>query len=115
MKLVFVSGRYSAPDQAGILANAKVCSDLAVEVAAAGAMPIVPNLFTDPKFMQVQDYAFWIEATRAALIRCDAIIFIHNFRDSSGARGEEAFAREKGIHRFYNIAALTAWLNFSKG
>jgi hypothetical protein len=50
-----------------------VCIDLAVEVARCGAMPVVPNALTDPRFMQAQGYDFWLKATGDLLRRCDAV------------------------------------------
>ncbi len=107
VKVIFVAGPYSGDTAANI---ARI-TDLAVEVARLGCFPVCPNMLgVDPRFTEVQPYEFWIEATRAALARCDAIIFTPDYLGSSGARGEEIFARQRGLRCLYGPDELEAWL-----
>jgi hypothetical protein len=111
MKVVFVSGPYTTPSPGE---NAKVIIELAIDVARAGAMPVAPNLMTDSRFMQVQNYAWWVCATSTLLWRCDAIIFTHDYARSHGALSEEAIALNRGIPCFYDVPELEEWLKVNK-
>ena len=108
---IFVAGPYTG----NVPSNSSSSLELCVQVAKAGGMPICANVFTDPRFMEVQDYNFWIRATKETLKRCDAVIFTHDFERSSGAKGEEVEAKRLGIPRFYNAEDLEDWIQTQRG
>jgi hypothetical protein len=68
----------------------------------AGASPITPPF--DP------GYAFWIETSIEPLSRCDAMFLVPSWQQSSGARRELQFARERGIPVFEDLETLTNWI-----
>jgi hypothetical protein len=112
MKVVFVSGPFSADTKAGCEANIVRSEQLGFEVGAAGAAPIVPNSI-GRTWDGVPSYEFWIEATKEILRRCDALITVPGWEKSSGARGEVALAKELGIPVFHSIENLKAWLKYA--
>lgn len=95
-------------------ANIARAAQLALAVAKLGAYPVCPHLNTSvtavPEFEHAQPYEFWIEGTAEQLRRSDAILFTPDYLSSSGARGEERFAAEWGIPRFYTLSDLACWL-----
>jgi hypothetical protein len=83
-----------------------------VKVAKLGVAPVIPHANTDhPEFEKAQPYQFWIAATAEQLRRCDAIIMLPKWEQSSGARGEHALALERGMPVFYSLAELAKALS----
>jgi hypothetical protein len=114
------TGKGSTPEErrAATIANIGRAVDMGVRVSRLGAHPIVPHAngadrrYWDPEHPLFcgLDYDFWIEATDELLLRCDAVLFLDNWQDSSGARKEERSAAERGIPRFYSLSDLACWL-----
>lgn len=93
LPLIYIAGKFSAPMRDGVEANIRHAVSWAIEVAKLGGMPVTPHANTaHPDFETVQPYPFWIAGTMALLRRCDAILMIPGWEDSSGARGERAEA-----------------------
>ncbi len=114
--LIYICGRYSAPDRAGVQRNIDRAIDLAVDVARLGAMPVCPHSNTgDERFEQAQDYDFWIAGTMALMRACSALILVPGWESSSGARGEVAEAQRLGLPVFTSLEQLAAWLRPSLG
>lgn len=90
--LVYCAGRFSAPTREGIEENIKRAVGTALDAVAAGAFP------------------FWIAGTLELLRRCDAILMVPGWEESSGARGELAEAIELCMPVFYDIDELQRWL-----
>jgi len=113
MRLYYVAGAFSAKTRAGVEANIRAAEELGIRAAKLGLYPVIPHCNTShPAFELVQPYPFWIEGTLALLMRCDALITVPGWENSSGARGEVAWARgETGpwlVQVFYRIKrALT--------
>lgn len=109
MKLVYVAGPFSAPDRAGVERNIEAAVAVGLRVAALGHCPVVPHANTShPDYERLQPYTFWIEATLALLRRCDAIVMVREWQQSTGARGERAWAAENGLRIFDTIEELEA-------
>lgn len=55
--------------------------------------------------------SYWYQMDLAVLERCDAILMLSKWRDSAGAKKEEAFAFELGLPIFYeeNMDVLLSW------
>lgn len=91
--------------------NIRRATALGVKVSRLGAMPVIPHAMTsDPEFEETQGYEFWIKATKELLSRCDAALFTDDWRESSGARGENEHAIDLGIARFFSLPDLASWL-----
>jgi hypothetical protein len=116
MKLVYVAGRFSAPDREGVEANIRAAALVGLEVAKVGGFPLIPHCNTaHPDFERVQPYRFWIDATMAMLCTCEALILVAGWETSSGARGEVAAAQERGMPVFQpgDYEGLAWWLRGS--
>ncbi len=108
--LVYVAGPFSAPDRAGVEAHIRRASEAGVEVAKLGFCPVIPHANTaHPDFESVQPYQFWIDATAELLRRCDAILLIEGWENSSGARAEKAEAERLKMPVFLSLAELAAF------
>ncbi len=130
-KLVYVAGPFSptraqkaclleasggdklcrAAHRACVEENIANAVQLGLKVTELGACPWIPHANTaHPDFESIQDYHFWIAATAEQLRRCDAVIFTDDYKQSSGAQGENQIAIENAIPRFFNLADLATWL-----
>jgi hypothetical protein len=109
--LVYVAGRFSAPDRARVERNIQLATELGIEVAKLGAMPVIPHANTShPDFESVQPYQFWIAGTLALLRACAVCIMVPGWESSSGARGERDEMLRLGRPVFHSIGELRAWL-----
>lgn len=114
--LVYVAGRFSAPTREGVEANILAAALVGIEVAKLGAAPVVPHSNTShPDYEHVQPYQFWIESTLELMRRCNAVVLVAGWEESSGARGEVAEAQRLGLPVFRSVAELAAWLRPSLG
>ncbi len=110
--LVYVAGRFSATDRAGVERNIAAAVAVGLEVAKLGACPMIPHANTaHPDFEHVRPYQFWILATMAQLRCCSALITVPGWEASSGARGEVAEALRRGMPCFHSVEELGIWLN----
>lgn len=115
MRLFYVAGPFSAPDRVGVELNIRRASELGIEIARIGGYPLIPHSNTaHEEFERVQPYEFWIDATMAMLRVCHAVALVERWEQSSGARGEEAEARRRGMPVFYpgtgQLIAIRDWL-----
>ena len=111
--LVYVAGPFSASNREGVEANIRAAERWGLEVARHGGMPVIPHANTSmPAFEEVQPYQFWIRGTLALLRACDAVLMIPGWKKSSGARGECADARFRGMRVFDgdDVEALYEWI-----
>ena len=91
----------------GVERNIRRAEGVGIELASHGYCPVIPHANTaDPRFELVQEYEFWIDATVAMMLRCDAVLMMPGWESSSGARAEFAVAREKLIPLFLDIRSL---------
>ncbi len=109
MKIVYVAGKFRGPTAWDIAENVRIAERVGLEVARAGAMPLIPHANT-ALFHGQGTEQFWIEGTLELLRRCDAVLCCHNWKDSVGARGEVELARNLGLPVFELPAHLLHWL-----
>lgn len=115
MKLTYVAGPFSAATRAGVEDNIMRAALVGVEVAKVGGFPVVPHSNTShPLYEQVQQYPFWIAATMAMLRKCDAVMLVSGWEESSGARGERKEALRLGMPIFLpgDYDGLSRWLEW---
>lgn len=109
MKLVYVAGPFRGPNSWEIEQNIRRAEALALEVWRKGAAVICPHANT--RFFQgAAKDDVWLEGDLEMLLRCDAMIMTDDWKRSTGATHEHAFAETEGIPIFYNLADLERWL-----
>ena len=98
MKLVYIAGPYRAPTAWGIALNVRSAERVGLEVARAGAMPLIPHANTAHFHGECTD-ELWIDGTLELLRRCDAAVFLPGWPGSNGSRSEWLEAGRLHKHR----------------
>lgn len=109
MRVVYVAGRFSAPDQWQRARNVRAAENLAFAVAEAGAMPLNPLANTANFFGTLRD-EFWYEGTLELMHRCDAVILVPGWEGSKGVAAELKEAKRLGMKVFERVEELKEWL-----
>lgn len=109
--LAFVSGPFTAPTRAGVEANIARAVAVGIEVARAGAFPVIPHANTaHPDFEAVQPWQFWIDGDLRLLRACDCVVLVPGWQTSKGARGEIRDAHRRGLPIFDTVSELRRWM-----
>lgn len=114
MKVIYIAGRYTAPDSWAIENNIRAAESLAFEVAKLGAMPLCPHTLT--RFFHstaVPTSSFWYEGTLELMVRCDAIILVPGWEGSNSVKLELVEAEARKMPVFDSLATLSDWLRVS--
>lgn len=114
IQVVYVAGPYRAKTPFEVECNIHAARRLGAEVAKLGGLPLIPHANT-AHFDGIQDDQFWLDGTLELLRRADAVIMLHNWERSTGARGEHAEAERLRIPIFYQLDRLAIWLHLRKG
>ena len=100
--VVYVAGPYrSDKGITGIFDNIMKAREITRKLFMWGYIPICPHLNT--MLMDGTDVPdqFWLDADMLILERCDGIVMLPRFTESSGAMEELKYARELGLRVFY--------------
>jgi nucleoside 2-deoxyribosyltransferase len=91
--LIYIAGPFRAPTQWGIAENVRNAERVGLEVARAGAYPIIPHANTQHFNGEGSDQ-LWLSGTLELMRRCDAVVVIDGWERSTGTRAEmkEAYA-----------------------
>ncbi len=96
MKLVYIAGAYRGDSMNAVWNNIAHARSWAEVVAQKGEFPVCPHMNT--AFMDgIQSDEFWLEGTLELLKKCDSILMIPGWQESSGAKMELAVATERGM------------------
>ena len=109
VRVVYVAGPFRGPNHWAIAENIRNAERLALEVWRAGAAAICPHANT-AHFQDAAPDHVWLDGDLEILARCDAVLMTPDWLRSTGAKAEEAFARERGILVFYTLDELLGWL-----
>lgn len=110
--LIYIAGPFSAKTRAGVDENIHVAELAGLDIARLGGMPVIPHANTShPEFERVRGYEFWIAGTMRLLRCCDAVYLTHNWRESSGATGEQLEALRIWIPVFEKLSDVGAFIN----
>jgi Domain of unknown function (DUF4406) len=101
--VIYVSGKYSGtPNE--INENIQLARNASIQLWELGFTVITPHLntihFENDCKCSYEDY---MDGDLEILSRCDAILFLENFKDSNGALKEKEKAEELHIPRFYKV------------
>lgn len=96
--LVYIAGKY----RGDVAANIAAARAVAIELWEAGYTPICPHLNTAffENDCKVEDEAY-LAGDFEIIERCDAVVFLPGWEESSGAVGEYHFAYDKGVSIFF--------------
>jgi len=109
VKVVYVAGRFSAPDQWQRARNVRAAETLAFAVAEAGAMPLNPLANTANFFGTLRD-EFWYDGTLELMRRCDAVVLVPGWEGSKGVTAELREAERLELPVFHRVEQLKVWL-----
>ena len=110
MKVVYIAGKFRGTNAWEVHQNVQEALKVGFEVAALGAMPLIPHSNTQPFDGTLQDQ-FWLDGTLELLRRCDAVMTVPNWVRSKGAKAEVDEAKDElGIPVFHALDELTEWL-----
>lgn len=109
MKVVYVAGPFRGPSAWAIENNIRRAEELALEVWRLGAAALCPH--TNTRFFQgAASDEVWLQGDLEILRRCDAVIVVPNWQNSSGSVAEVAEAARMGIPVFNNLNDLGLFL-----
>lgn len=109
MKVVYVAGKFTAPDTWQRVRHVRKAEELGFAVAEAGAMPLIPHANTT-NFDGTLSVEFWYEGTLELLRRCDAMILVPGWEGSRGVAAEIAEAKNLMLPIFERMEELKIWL-----
>lgn len=109
MKVVYVAGKYSAPNEYGVKKNIAAAEEFAVQIWQAGGAAICPHLNT-AHWTNLLSHEQFLKGDCEMIKRCDAVFMCPGYQDSKGAMIELKFARDHGVHVFYSIGACLAFV-----
>lgn len=98
MKLVYIAGPYRALTRLQVEQNIQHAIAWGMEVALAGAYPVIPHANTPAVFDGALPDSFFLEGTLELMRRCDAGLWIPGWEHSSGAR-EEYRVMDEELHK----------------
>lgn len=94
--VVYVAGRFRSTDGWKINENVFAAEKAGREVAALGAMPLIPHSI-GAHMAGTEDDAFWLTGTLELLRRCDVMLVLPGYQESQGTLGEIAEAQRIGL------------------
>lgn len=96
--LVFISGPYSGEHQ---LEHQRIAKEMAERLWQLGHSVICPHL-NSGGMDHVASYQTYIDGYLQILARCDAVVLLPNWENSSGANTEVAYAKKLNIPIFFH-------------
>jgi len=112
VKVVYISGPFTASTAWQRELNVRAAEAAALEVWRLGAVALCPHT-NARNFEGELPYAGWIAGDLEMLRRCDAVLLLRGWADSRGAQVEHGEAIKRGIPCFSSFSALSDWLGRS--
>ena len=101
-QLIYLAGPYRAKNGYTVRENVRTAERFAVEVVQLGHYPVTPHLNTAFFDGEAEDEYFLAHGL-ALLSRCDAILLLPRWEQSSGSRQELADAHLHGLEVYKGI------------
>ena len=112
--LVYIAGPYRNAVPWLCEQNIRAAETMGYRIALLGAYPIIPHSNTRAYFSSAASDALWLAGTLELMRRCDAVVFLPSWTESSGARAEHAEAERLGIKVFgvghVDDGSFAAWV-----
>lgn len=114
MSAVYVAGPYRGQTRDAVELNISVARAVGLLAARKGWAPIVPHCNTSLYDFVTDQLSeqFWLGATLELMRRCDAVVLIPGWQNSSGTAAEIAEARRIGIPVFESEYELPMAVDF---
>jgi nucleoside 2-deoxyribosyltransferase len=109
VKIVYVAGKFRGKTAWEVAENVRAAERVGFEVAKLGAMPLIPHANTS-NFDGTLTAEFWLEGTMELLRRCDAVLTVDNWQQSTGATLEVIEAEARRMPVFHYVESLRMWL-----
>ena len=107
--VVYVAGPFRGPNAWAIEQNIRRAEELSLEVWRMGVAAICPH--TNTRFFQgAADDSVWLDGDLEILRRCDAVLLVPGWENSSGTRAEVKEAEAQGIPVFKTLGELFSWV-----
>lgn len=105
MKVVYISGKYRANSEWGLIENIRHAEDVARRLWGNGWAVICPHkntahfggLARDPE----EDHQLWLNGDLEILSRCDVVYMLKGWENSQGATIERQLALALGLEVYY--------------
>jgi hypothetical protein len=91
VKLVYCAGPYRAKTAWGVDQNISRARQWGALVACAGAYPVIPHSNT-AHFDGIAEDKFWLDSTLELMRRCDAVLMMDGWKESTGSCAEKTLA-----------------------
>jgi len=113
-RVVYIAGPFRAKRHPGSqweqTCNIREAEALALRVWAHGHVALCPHLNT-ANFQGALPDGVWLSGDLILLRRCDCVLVLPGWVESSGAQEEVAFARESGIPVFRTLEAMLRYFD----
>ncbi len=110
MKLVYVAGPYRADTEHGVHRNIQRAEAVAYQVWKLGCACICPHKNTAYFGGELPDRT-WLDGDIEMILRCDAVVLVKGWEQSSGTRAEIESCRAAGIPVFKTLDELWVWVD----
>lgn len=100
LPLIYIAGPFRGPTPYDVRRNVEAARDVGLYVARCGGYPVIPHTMTADFDKQLDDQ-FWLDGTMEMLRRCDAVMMMTTWKQSTGAKAEREEAERLGILVFY--------------
>ena len=101
--LVYVAGPYTGDTEPNIRAAQRV----AAQLISPSVFPVVPHEMNQ-HLAHCGDIGYWYRATLEIMLRCDAVVLVERWCESTGAIAEVAAAHRAGISVYETVAEFEA-------
>ena len=108
MKVIYIAGKYTAPDQKTRKKNIKNAEETAKAVWKRGMAAICPHLNTK-NWDNLLDTEEFLEGYFSIVKKCDAVLMLNGWKDSTGAEAEHWLATTYNVPVFYSVNELDSW------
>ncbi len=96
MQLAYVAGPYRADSESGVIANIRRAEAVAIMLWQMGYAVLCPHKNT-ALFGGLCPDDVWLKGDLVMMERCDLVVLVPGWQESSGTRAEVERARELGI------------------
>jgi hypothetical protein len=100
MKVAYIAGPYRAGHGRTILENCRAAEQIAIKFWRLGYAVICPHKNTE-FFDGLAPDSIWLDGDLEILKRCDTIVIMSSWKDSSGATNELNLAQQLGKEIIY--------------